>query len=48
MLKALADAILAGPDRYGQARQDTEDAVRKLHERAVAALKLRGRPRWFR
>jgi hypothetical protein len=48
VLKALADAILAGPDRYGQAGQDTEDAVRKLHERAVAALKLRGRPRWFR
>ncbi|MBD2899598.1 hypothetical protein amrb99_85820 [Actinomadura sp. RB99] len=42
VLKALADAILAGPNRYGQAGQDTEDAVRKLRERAVAALKLPG------
>ncbi|WP_433153412.1 hypothetical protein ACQPZ8_20420 [Actinomadura nitritigenes] len=45
--EVLADAILAGPDRYGQAGQDTEDAVRKLCERAVAALKLRGQPRCF-
>ncbi|WP_433250576.1 hypothetical protein [Actinomadura nitritigenes] len=40
--EVLSDAILAGPDRYGQAGQDTEDAVRKLRQRAVAALKLRG------
>jgi hypothetical protein len=45
VLMALADAIAAGPDRDGQAR---EDAVRKLRERAVATTRLQGIPRWDR
>ncbi|GAA0247135.1 hypothetical protein GCM10009527_049670 [Actinomadura nitritigenes] len=44
-LKALADAILAGPDREGRAGEGADDAVRKLREMAVAAVRLRGVPR---
>ena len=44
-MRRVADAILAGPDREGRAGEGADDAVRKLREMAVAAVRLRGVPR---